>query len=203
MVPHGFAFICLTMACAGIWFMYSTAFIVRKITAIPKTSLPASYLKGGAGKARKKMSADEEQSLQALQASPIALECELSKMIPLLPAKKIIAAPSQVLLPFKFANTPVAMAAGQVVQPSPVDGFIGKIAKPFEFLGRGGSSAFQGLKRGLLREGFSPIKIKGLRYKVDVTGGKLYNKGKVIDHVVAYRPERFLNASWQDHLFRM
>lgn len=190
------------MAFVGMYFVCSTAFIVRKITAIPKSTLPASYLKGGVGK-RKKMSPAEEQSLQALQASPIALECELSKMIPLLPAKKIFAAPSEVMLPFKFANTAMAAEAGKAVQPPPVDGFIGKVAKPFEYLGRGFGGAFSGLRRGLLREGFSSIKIKGLRYKIDVTGGKLYNKGKVIDHVVAYRPERFLSPSVPERIFRM
>lgn len=192
------------MALFGIWFLYSSAFIVRRITAVPTGLLPAAQLRSAAAQAKGKPKgatrAERETAAAAaaaqLQAEcPVMLESEVSSLLPFLQPRKIVARPSEVLLPFKFSSLPMAKEAGGVVAPPPADGVIGRIARPFEALGRGTSGAFSGLRRGLLREGFAPIKVNGMRYKIDVTGGKLFEQGRVLDHVVAFRPERFHDAS--------
>lgn len=210
-IPHGFAVICLFMGLFGVWFLYSSAFIVRRITAVPAGLLPAAQLRAAAARAKAKgpgrasaaASASASSAAAQLQAGPVALECEVSSLLPFLPARKIVAAPGEVLLPFKFAGLPMATHAGKGVPspPPPPRGVIGRIAKPFEVLGRGVGGAFHGLRRGLLRQGFAPIKVKGMRYKIDITGGELFEKGKVLDHVVAFRPERFQDTTWQQKMF--
>lgn len=209
-IPHGFAVICLFMGLFGVWFLYSSAFIVRRITAVPAALLPAAQLRAAAARAKGKAKSQGSGKTSAaeeatqLHANPITLECEVSSLLPFLQPKKVLAAPGEVLLPFKFAGLPMAKDAGKAVPPPPPpppDGVIGRIAKPFEVLGRGVRGAFLGFRRGLLRQGFAPIKVKGMRYKVDVTGGKLFENGKVLDHIVAYRPERFQDSSWQEKMF--
>ncbi|KAF3769622.1 hypothetical protein M406DRAFT_221286, partial [Cryphonectria parasitica EP155] len=185
-VPHLFAVICLTMVSAGFWFLYSTAFIVRRITAIPKTAVPASYLRAGPGNT---MTPARQALLAALQESPVALECEMSMLVPFLPTKKVIAAPSEVWLPFRFQAMPLASAApAEAATPQGGGGVMSMITRPFKAFGRGVNGAFLGLRRGLLREGFAPIKVKGTRYKVDITSGNLFDKGRAVDALLPYRP---------------
>ncbi|KUI65023.1 hypothetical protein VM1G_00985 [Cytospora mali] len=187
-VPHLFVPIILVMGAAGGWFALGTAHIIRSIQAVPKSMLPKSYLTGGKAKKTK----EEEKSLIALNASPVALDITLSNVLPFLPPKRIITAPEEVLLPFKMQSTPVAMGiTAEAPAPKATGGVMDTIAAPFAAIGRAFRGPFSGLRRGLLREGFAKIKVKDKNYKIDITGGKLLDQGKVLDHIVAYRPNRF------------
>lgn len=215
-IPPGFALICIVMGLFGVWFLYSSAFIVRRITAVPTDLLTEAQLRVAAAKAKdrarpqnkarakapgKTSAADTVDQLQLrLQTRPIMLECEVSSLIPLLQPNKVVAAPNQVLLPFKFADLPMAKEAGNAMPPPP-RGVIGSIARPFQALVRGVGDAFHGLRRGLLRNGFAPVRVKGMRYKIDVTGGKLFEKGRVLDHVVTYGPGSLHQSTWQEKVF--
>lgn len=186
-VPHAFVPILLAMGYFGGHFAFSAANIVSSITAVPKGLLPRSYLTGGAAKRSKQ----EERSLAALNASPVALEVSLSQMLPLLPPKKIVVAPEEVAFPFKMQSTPVgrgAMAGTPV--PRRPEGVMDKIAAPFEAFGRAVKRPLSGIVRGLTREGFAKIKVKDNKHKIDVTGGKVLDGGRILDHLVAYRPDR-------------
>lgn len=232
LVPHLWAFVCLFMAACGLYFMYSSAFIIRRLTAVPTASLPPAYLKdlqalaagatatatttaagkGGGVVKGKLMSKEQEQTLRAMAGSPVVVECELSKIIPFVAAKKIYAAPSQVEVPFRFAGLRMQRShnnnnnnhgANDALPRPPVDA-IGKIAQPFERLGKGTGAAWSGLKRGLTREGWSPIKIKGMRYKIDVNGGKVLDMGKAVDQLVRHRTgSKFGRATAWDKLCRI
>ncbi|KAJ4391104.1 hypothetical protein N0V93_004719 [Gnomoniopsis smithogilvyi] len=173
-VPVAFSLVCLISACLGYLFLFSTTRIVRRITAIPTKSLPASYLKGG-----KKLTPTEGQALKALRASPIALECEVGGTLPLLGHRKLIAAPSNVELPFRFTQAPVSQASD----------------------GKSFGGPLYGLRRGLTSEGFSPIMINGKRCKIDVLSGKVLDGGKVLDVLMPYRPDKFSNT-WLDRLLK-
>lgn len=194
-VPHLFVPIILVMGGAGGWFALSTAHIIRSIRAVPRSMLPKSYLTGG----RAKKTKEEERSLAALNASPVALDISLSNVVPFLPAKRIIAAPEEVVLPFKMQSTPVGLGvAAQAPAPKAAGGVMGLVVAPFEALGGALRGPFMGLRRGLLREGFAKIKVKNKNYKIDITGGKVLDQGKILDHVVAFRPNRFSKVpqSW-------
>lgn len=187
-VPHLFVPIILVMGAAGGWFALSTAHIIRSIKAVPKSMLPQSYLKGG----KAKKSKEEEKSLVALNASPIALEISLSSVVPFMPAKRIIAAPEEVFLPFKMQSTPLgAGVTAEAPAPKRTGGVLDMLAMPFDALGRAVRGPFMGLRRGLLREGFAKVKVKNKAYKIDITGGKVLDQGRILDHVVAFRPDRF------------
>lgn len=174
-VPAAFAFLCFFVGVLGYLFLISTARIVRRITAIPTSSLPQAYLSPG----RANMSSAEERSLRALQASPVALECEVGGTLPLLGTRKIVAAPSEVVTAFKWAQAPVSRGSA----PTGVGG------------------AFVGVRRGLLAEGFAPILIKGGRYKVDVLTGKVFDHGKSPDLLMSYKPSAFTDT-WMDRLLK-
>ncbi|PSS00970.1 hypothetical protein BD289DRAFT_285281 [Coniella lustricola] len=195
-VPHMFALICLTMVSTGFWFIWSTAFIVRKITAMPKSALPASYLR-----ATPKMTEERIAALQAMKESPVGIVCELSSMVPFLPCKRVVAAPSEIWLPFRFQDMPIVLHPAPVMPPASTSGIGNILLWPFRSFGRGVHGAFGGLRRGLLRDGFAPLKIKGTRYKVDVMGGKVFDNGKAVDALFPFRPEQFKDT-WKDRLFR-
>ncbi|ROW12784.1 hypothetical protein VMCG_00567 [Cytospora schulzeri] len=187
-VPHLFVPIIMVMGAAGGWFALSTAHIIRSIKAVPKSMLPKTYLTGGKAKKTK----EEERSLVALNASPVALDISLSSVMPFMPAKRIIAAPEEVFLPFKMQSTPLGMGlTAAPAAPKRTGGFMDTLAMPFDALGRAVRGPFMGLRRGLLREGFAKIKVKDKNYKIDITGGKVLDQGKILDHVVAFRPNRF------------
>lgn len=186
-VPHAFVPILLLMGYFGGHFAFSAANIVSSITAVPRSLVPRSYLTGGVAKKTKQ----EERSLVALNASPIALEVSLSQMLPLLPPKKIIVAPEEVMFPFKMQATPVGKAAVAGIEaPRRPQGVMDKIAAPFEALGRAVRQPLNGIVRGLTRDGFAKIQIKDNKHRIDVLGGKMLERGKILDHLVAYRPER-------------
>lgn len=187
-IPHGFAVICLFMGGFGLWFLYSSAFIVRRVTAVPTRSLSAVQLRA-AGLGVK----------AAGGSAPVLLECQVSSIVPFLQPRKVLARPDEVLLPFRFADLPMANAPEATPRSSV--GVLDAIATPFRVVNREMSGAFGGLRRGLLRQGFAPIKVKGRRYKIDVTGGTLFERGKVLDQIVLFKPNRFLNPTWQEKLF--
>lgn len=186
-VPHAFVPILMAMGYFGGHFALGAANIVSSIRALPRDSLPRSYLTGGTAKKSK----EEERSLVALNASPVALEVSLSQILPLMPPKKIVAAPSEVALQFKVQHTPVGK--GEVAgsrAPKGAGGVMDKIAAPFEALGRAVKAPFGGIVRGLTQEGFSRIHVKGRKYKIDVLGGKVLDNGRILDHLVTYQPNR-------------
>lgn len=191
-VPHAFVPILLAMGYFSGHFALSTMNIVSSVTAVPRGLLPRSYLTGGVAKKSKR----EERSLAALNASPVALEVAVTPLVPLLPPKKIVAAPEEVVLPFKMQSTPVGRAAGAGPQvPRRGGDVMDRIAAPFEALGRAVKGPFKGIARGLTRDGFAKIQVKGEKYKVDITDGKALDEGKILDHLVAYRPDRISSAS--------
>lgn len=191
-VPHAFVPILLAMGYFSGHFALSTTNIVSSVTAVPRGLLPRSYLTGGVAKKTKQ----EERSLVALNASPVALEVAVTPLVPLLPPKKIVVAPEEVVLPFKMQSTPVGRG-GVAGLPAPRRGgdVMDRIAAPFEALGRAFRGPFSGIARGLTREGFAKIQIKNDKYKVDVLGGKALDQGKILDHLVAYRPDRISSGS--------
>ncbi|KAI7782953.1 hypothetical protein LA080_012679 [Diaporthe eres] len=191
-VPHAFVPILLTMGYFSGHFALSTTNIVSSITAVPRGLLPRSYLTGGVAKKSKQ----EERSLVALNASPVALEVAVTPLVPLLPPKKVVVAPEEVVLPFKMQSTPVGKGGvAGATAPRCGGDVMDKIAAPFEALGRAVKGPFSGIARGLTREGFAKIQVKGNKYKVDVLGGKALDEGKILDHLVAYRPDRISSGS--------
>jgi hypothetical protein len=192
-VPHAFVPILLAMGYLGGHFAMGAANIASSITAVPRRLLPPSYLAGGVAKKSKQ----EERSLALLNASPVALEVSLSQILPLLPPKKIVVAPEEVVFPFKMQATPVGkgLAAqddgpGRGEAAAAAGGVMDKIAAPFEVLGRAMRQPFAGIVRGLTRDGFAKIKVRDKEHRIDVLGGKALDGGRILDHLVAYRSDR-------------
>lgn len=174
-VPLAYQFVCILLAMMGWLFLVSTALSVRRITAMPTASLPAAYRTRGPVK----MSPAAERAFQALLASPIALQCDVAGSLPLVGARKIIAAPGDVIVPFHWRQMPVAQGGAAAA----------------------GQSVYMSFRRGLLAEGFLPIMIKGKRCKVDVLAGTLFDKGRALEYLMPCKPRMFSN-SWVDRLLK-
>lgn len=167
-----FACICLFMGGLGYLFFISTARIVRRITAVPTSSLPEAYLRPDT-LSTSKMPEAEKAALRALQASPIALECEVAGTIPLIGDRRIVAALSEVFVPFEWQHTPLTTGA---VAPTGIQGW------------------FLSMRRGLLAEGFSPVMIKGQRYKIDILVGKIFDNGRTPQLLLPARGDQFTDT---------
>ena len=201
-VPHGFAVICVFMGAMGGYFVLGTAWVVRSIRAVPGGLLPAGAAKAG-GKAPK---ANTAAAVAGGAASPIKLEITLSRVMPLLPARKLFASPEEVILPFKLAATPMAqgvmpakvLTGREQVLKAKAEAEARKAARkyeldhlmtaPFRHAGRGVSQLWSGARRALTREGFAKFQVKNTSYKLDITGGWALDNGRALDRLVSYRP---------------
>lgn len=195
-LPWAFGLICLAMLGMATYFVAGTTRIVRRITAVPKNLLPKHHFQSGKGK----QTPEQAHSLALLDRSPVAIEVTLSQLIPLLPAKKVIAAPSEVWLAIKMQDmikdqTALERAAGPVHEPDPSqDGFLDKLADSVQ-------NVWIGAKRALTKGGFVPMKVKGDRYRLDVTkGAKVLGDGKVVDRLLPCFPDRFDDGLWSRFL---
>lgn len=164
-VPVSYSLVCLACIGLGYLFLISTARIVRRITAVPTLSLPPSHPRNSAVRS-------------TTPRLPIVLECVVGGTMPFLGNRKLIVAPSDVLLPFKFVQAPVCQKKGP---------------------GQGG--LVYNLRRGLTSEGFAPIMIDGKRFKIDVLAGEVFDNGRTLDVLMPYSPEKFTN-SWVDRLLK-
>lgn len=169
------------------YFLLGTSRIVRRITAVPTHLLPKQHLQAGKGQ----QTPLQANAPVALRDSPVAIEITLSQLSHLLPAKKVVAAPSDVWLSIRMQDLlkdpEVITKAGRVVhQPIPTqDGLMERLADSVQNL-------WFGAKRALVRGGFMHIKVKGDRYRLDITkGAKVLDDGKTVDHLLPCYPERF------------
>ncbi|KAJ9154778.1 hypothetical protein NKR23_g2396 [Pleurostoma richardsiae] len=201
-VPHAFAVICVTMGAMGGWFLLSALNIVRVVRAVPVAALPGAKTPAGAARWAK-----------SLAGAPVALEVTLSRLLPLLPARKLLVAPAEVSLPFRMQATPLAAAqapaqgqAGrllsgrELLQARKAEEEARKAARkydmdhlltaPFRHLGQGLGGMWRGMRRALTREGFSKIMVKNKEYKIDVTSGWVLDHGRALDRLVTLKPKR-------------
>ncbi|KAI8626937.1 hypothetical protein F5Y19DRAFT_445139 [Xylariaceae sp. FL1651] len=60
---------------------------------------------------------------------------------------------------------------------------------PFRDAGKASSTILGNVRRGLTGEGFAPVFIRGVRYKLDIDGGYALENGQVLDRLVKIQPD--------------
>jgi len=198
-VPHAFGVVCLFMSGMGGWFLLGTSRIVRSIDAVSVASAMAKCKDKGNGS----LPRDLTMSLQT--TSPIYLEIQTQRMMPLMPRKHINLWPEQLQIPFRVADAVTAREAGAITgQPQSLKARVkaeraAKEARererqhtlnnimtaPFRDAKKATRIMASGIARAFNREGFAKIKVNGSNYKFDISGGWAMDNGRALDRVLA------------------
>lgn len=204
-VPHAFGVVCLFMSGMGGWFLLGTSRIVRSIDAVSVASAMAK----GKGKGKGKGSLPRGLTASPQTTSPIYLEIQTQRMMPLMPRKRINLWPQQVQIPFRVADAVAAREAGAMLgQPQSLKARVkaeraAKEARererqhtlnnimtaPFRDAKKAMGIMASGIARAFNREGFAKIKVNGSNYKFDVSGGWAMDNGRALDRVLAANGE--------------
>ena len=185
-VPVGFGVISFVFATIGTVFALRPSSIIRSIKLLP---FPSSQLQGVAPPPR-----------------TITLEVAARRIAPIpLPLKHFQVKPEQVVLMNRMATRPVVLSEKQRILKQQEDAKRRKeereyelnhlMTAPFRDAGRASSTILGNIRRGLTGEGFAPVFINGVQYKLDTEGGYALEDGMVLDRLVKIEPDPQLARS--------
>lgn len=174
------------MAAAGGYFLLGPAWIVKSITAMPHSALKAvgAVTKGAV---------PEE----------LKIEIALRKMfpIPFMPARKLYLKPEEIQLEYQLARVDVKPTAQELRAIKIAEAEEARKALEYEqthlmskgprmigrIISRGAFDIFRAIRRTWTQEGFTNIRVKGYKYKLDVSGGWALDGGRALDRLVTIK----------------
>ncbi|KAH8159570.1 hypothetical protein CIB48_g8682 [Xylaria polymorpha] len=169
-VPVGFGVISFVFAALGTIFALRPASIIRSIQLLPR-------------------------QLQAPGSppGPVLLEVAARRIAPL-PLKRIRVEPERVVLLNRMHHRAVVLSQEEMAVKKLKDAERRKAERqyeldhlmtaPFRDARRLSSSLLGNIRRGLTGEGFAPVFVNGVRYKLDIDGGYALENGQVLDRLV-------------------
>ncbi|KAJ3579917.1 hypothetical protein NPX13_g642 [Xylaria arbuscula] len=185
-VPTGFAVIGFVFATLGTVFALRPSSMIKSIKLLP---IPSSQLQGTGPIPRTVM-----LEVAARRISPIPL-----------PLKRFQVRPEQIVLVNRMSNRPVVPSERERMLKQSEDAKRRKeereyeldhlMTAPFRDAGRASSTIFSNIRRGLTGEGFAPVFIDGVQYKLDADNGYALDDGLVLDRLVRIEPDRQLARS--------
>ncbi|OTB20585.1 hypothetical protein K445DRAFT_313059 [Daldinia sp. EC12] len=180
-VSVGFGMMGVLLAAAGTRFALMPAGMVRSIKVLPAKAVKAS----------------DPAAKAAAQASlPVRLEIEARRSVPFpgLPLRRIQADPSDVVMKAPLYN--------RKTPPSEYEKMLLKkqeeakrkqereyemnhlMTAPFRHAKQAFGTLFKNFRRGLTGEGFAPIIVNGVKYKLDITSAYVLEDGRALDRIV-------------------
>ncbi|KAL1843396.1 hypothetical protein VTJ49DRAFT_1746 [Mycothermus thermophilus] len=202
-IPHAFSVILVFMAGMGGYFALGAGRIVRSIEAVPAAAVA-------------KQIASKVGTSATSPPPPIYIEVATRRVVPFMPPKKTLLAPSEVQLPFRMhslfsgANAPGAqqatkhMTLAERVRAERAEREAREarrkytmdhlLTAPFRDAARVFGAAWTGVKRSFHREGFARIRLGKREYKLDVMGGWALDDGRAMDRLLAVRPNALRSA---------
>ncbi|KAI1743776.1 hypothetical protein F4680DRAFT_407481 [Xylaria scruposa] len=177
-VPVGFGVISFVFAALGTVFAMRPTSIIRSIQLLPNAALQ----RAGSPSQR------------------VLLEVAARRIAPIpLPVKRIRVEPENVVMVNRIQHRPVVLTREQMAAKKLEDAKRRKAEReyeldhlmtaPFRDAGRASSTLFDNIRRGLTGEGFAPVFINGIRYKLDIEGGYCLENGAVLDRLVKIQPD--------------
>ncbi|KAI1127516.1 hypothetical protein F5Y10DRAFT_242670 [Nemania abortiva] len=178
-VPVGFGVVSFVFAALGTVFALRPSSIIRSIKVLPNT-----ISQRAAGSPRQ----------------PVMLEVAARRISPIpLPLKRMRVAPEHVVLVNRMQHRPVFLPREQLAAKKLEDTKRRKeerqyeldhlMTAPFRDAGRASSTLLGNIRRSLTGEGFAPVFINGIKYKLDIEGGYALENGQVLDRVVKIQPD--------------
>ncbi|KAI0868095.1 hypothetical protein GGS24DRAFT_228704 [Hypoxylon argillaceum] len=178
-VPVGFGVVSFVFAALGTIFALRPSSIIRSIKVLPNMAL---------------------QKAPASPSQPVLLEIAVRRIAPIpLPLKRIQVAPDCVVLVNRMQKIRTVRSAESLANKSREDAKRRKeqrqyeldhlMTAPFRDARRASTSLFDNIRRGLTGEGFAPVFINGVKYKLDLDGGYSLDNGQVMDRIVKIQPD--------------
>ncbi|OTB08603.1 hypothetical protein M426DRAFT_7342 [Hypoxylon sp. CI-4A] len=176
-VPVAFGAVGMVIAAFGTRFALMPAGAIRSIKILPARSLRATRV--------------AQQT-----AIPVQLEIEARSSLPFpgLPLKRIQVDPYDVVMKAPMYNRKAApseyekmlMRREQEAQRKKDREYEMNhlMTAPFRHGGQAISILFSNIRRGLTGEGFAPVTIKGVKYKLDITSAYALEEGRALDRIV-------------------
>jgi hypothetical protein len=180
-VPVAFGAASLLMAAIGTKVALTPAHIVRSISVLPSTAV--KRVPGAA-------------ATVASTPPPVYLEIKARRNSPIpgLPLKQIRAEPHEVVMPTRLYHPLPKPSAHQQMLDKQAEEQQRKEAHqyelnhimtaPFRHAARAIKSIFIALRRGITGEGFAPIQVRGVKYKMDITFAYALEDGRALDRIV-------------------
>jgi hypothetical protein len=180
-VPVGFGVISFVFAALGTVFALRPTSIIRLIKVLPYSASQAS----GSSSQR------------------VMLEVTARRIAPIpLPLKRMQVAPEQVAMVNRMQHRPVVLSREEMAAKKLEEAKRRKeereyeldhlMTAPFRDAGRASSTIFGNIRRGLTGEGFAPVYINGVKYKLDIDGGYALENGQILDRLVKIQPDQDL-----------
>ncbi|KAI1282187.1 hypothetical protein F5Y07DRAFT_351636 [Xylaria sp. FL0933] len=179
-IPVGFGVVSFMFAAIGTIFALRPSSIIRSITVVP-------------------YSQPQRQGLEPLPQS-ITLEVAARRISPFpLPVKRFQVKPEQIALVNRMQPRIMVLSEGERIAKQREDAIRRKqerqyeldhlMTAPFRDAGRASSTIWGNIRRGLTGEGFEPVYINGVQYKLDTEGGYALENGQVMDRLVKIQPD--------------
>ncbi len=172
-VPVGFSVVSFVFAALGTVFALRPSSIIRSIKVLP---YPAAQRR-------------------ALPPQSVTLQVTARRISPIpLPVRRFEVRPEQIVLVNRMQQRAVVLSEEQRAAKTREDARRRQLAReyelnhlmtaPFRDAGRASSTILGNIRRGLTGEGFAPVFINGIQYKLDTEGGYALENGQVLDRVV-------------------
>ncbi|KAI1807888.1 hypothetical protein F4811DRAFT_503562 [Daldinia bambusicola] len=177
-VSVGFGAMGVLLAAAGTRFALMPAGMIRSIKVLPAKSVKAS------------------DSAAAKANLPVRLEIEARRSMPFpgLPLRRIQADPSDVVMKAPLYNRKAPLSEYEKVLLKKQEEARRKqereyemnhlMTAPFRHARQAFGLLFKNFRRGLTGEGFAPIYVNGVRYKLDITSAYVLEEGRALDRIV-------------------
>ena len=209
-VVYCFAAVGFCMAALGTRFALMPAGVVRSISVLPPTSTNAAAATPSLAskvKAALTGTGTAKPTTSPPSTSPrVQLEIKVRRFTPLpfLPLKRLRVSPSDVVMKARLYNAPPAGAAAQkTAAERRAEEARRKAARqyeldhimtaPFRDGARAAGTVMAGIRRGITGEGFAPLIVNGVKYKLDITSAYALDEGRALDRVVRIEEDASLH----------
>ncbi|KAI8966834.1 hypothetical protein F5Y11DRAFT_5557 [Daldinia sp. FL1419] len=180
-VSVGFGAMGLLLAAAGTRFALMPAGMIRSIKVLPARSLKAP---------------SQAAKANASGNVPVRLEIEVRRSVPIpgLPLRRIQVDPNDVVMKAPLYNRKAPMSEYEKMLQKKQEELRRKqereyemnhlMTAPFRHGKQVFGQLFRSFRRGLTGEGFAPIIVNGVKYKLDITAAYVLEEGRALDRIV-------------------
>ncbi|KXJ94552.1 hypothetical protein Micbo1qcDRAFT_159743 [Microdochium bolleyi] len=185
LVAYPFGFVSVLMAVVGARFAMTPSGIVRTIKVLPSAAAAASS----------QVVARQAGSIASAAARPqIEVMVRRTAPIPGLPLQRIVCEPHEIVMKARMYNRPSASG-----EPKSAEELAEEAAQkqaeleyerthvmtaPFRHGWWAIRTVFLTIRQGITGEGFAPIEVKGVKYKLCITDGYALEEGRALDRIV-------------------
>ncbi|KAI1766366.1 hypothetical protein GGR53DRAFT_486485 [Hypoxylon sp. FL1150] len=181
-VQVGMGLVGILMAAFGTRFALMPAGVIRSIKVLPSRGV---RLPGSSG-----------MGVSTVVAPPVRLAIEARRNVPFpfVPLRRFEADPNDVVMKAPMFNRKATPSEHEKLLMKQEEEARLKAQRayemnhlmtaPFRHAGQGASTVFSSLRRGLTGEGFAPIIIGGVKYKLDITSAYALEDGRALDRIV-------------------